>query len=56
MRQPSRVEGARHLAAALERNKALIALHLDGNDLGDDGARHLSAALERNDTLTMIRG
>jgi hypothetical protein len=44
-------DGARHLAAALERNNALQVLDLAGNNIGDYGARHLAAALERNVTL-----
>jgi hypothetical protein len=34
-------DGARYLAAALERNKTLKTLALNDNNIGADGARHL---------------
>jgi Ran GTPase-activating protein (RanGAP) involved in mRNA processing and transport len=37
--------GARALASAICVNSSIVALHLGGNELGDDGARFLAAAL-----------
>ena len=41
-------EGARGLAAGVEKNRSLRHLHLDGNQLGDAGAAALCDALRSN--------
>ncbi len=49
-------EGARHLAAALERNVTLTTLFLYGNNIGEAGVGALRAALETNCTLAALDG
>jgi hypothetical protein len=46
-------DGARHLAAALERNSVLEILLLGGNNIGVEGAAAFRTALERNNTLVL---
>ena len=47
-------EGAKALAAALERNQTLTSLDLSQNEIGTEGAKALAIALERNQTLTSL--
>ncbi len=49
-------DGARHLAAALERNCALTWLNLNNNTFGTAGAAALLAALETNCILVRLYG
>jgi hypothetical protein len=49
-------DGARHLAAALERNSSLTVLNLTNNNIGEAGAAALRAALETNCTLHGLGG
>eukprot|EP00029_Vermamoeba_vermiformis_P005289 TRINITY_DN1793_c0_g1_i4.p1 TRINITY_DN1793_c0_g1~~TRINITY_DN1793_c0_g1_i4.p1 ORF type:complete len:603 (-),score=117.67 TRINITY_DN1793_c0_g1_i4:86-1840(-) len=45
-------EGARYLAAALEKNSSITQLSLARNNMGDKGAQYLAAALEKNSSIT----
>eukprot|EP00900_Chrysochromulina_parva_P006822 jgi/Chrpa1/16140/Chrysochromulina_OHIO_Genome00021933-RA len=47
-------DGARALAASLERKTTLKELNLSMNGIGDDGARALATSLERNMTLETL--
>ncbi len=46
------VDGARSLAAMLERNSVLRSLDLRANNVEADGARAFAAALKWNSSLT----
>ncbi|CAE7439493.1 Nlrc3 [Symbiodinium necroappetens] len=48
------VEGAKALAAALEKNATVAHLGLAVNSIGDEGAKALAAALEKNATVAHL--
>ena len=47
-------EGAKTLAAALEKNHTLTQLNLGCSDIGDEGGKALAEALAKNQTLTSL--
>jgi hypothetical protein len=48
------VEGAKALAATLEKNSSVTSIDLSSNKAGDEGAKALAAAMEKNTSLTSI--